>query len=148
MTQPGQKMRALQMTRLIDAPREAVFRAWTDPAELRQWFGSRDHTTPAAEVDLRPGGAYRITMRSPEGESFIVAGIYHEVDAPRRLVFSWRWEGDGPDDIESVVTIEFHELDGRTEVRLTHEGFATDEEAAPYGAGWEGCLERLIAHFR
>src|SRR5271156_4260473 len=78
----------LVLTRLIDAPRDLLFRAWTDPELLKQWFAPLPYTTPVAELDVRPGGASRIVMRSADGEEFPNRGVYLEVVENERLVFT------------------------------------------------------------
>jgi uncharacterized protein YndB with AHSA1/START domain len=80
--------RELVLTRLINAPRDKVFKAWTKPELLKQWFAPSPWTTPSAELDVRPGGASVITMRSPEGKDFPNAGVYLEVVENERLVFT------------------------------------------------------------
>ena len=110
----------LEVRRVIEAPRERVFAAWTRPEQLRRWWGvTAQHTTPLAEVDLRVGGAYRLTMRAADGTDHTVAGTYEEVAAPERLVYSWQWEsGNSP---PTRVTAEFLEkAPGFTEIVLTH----------------------------
>jgi uncharacterized protein YndB with AHSA1/START domain len=139
---------ALTLTRIIDGPAEAVFRAWTDPVVLARWWGPGDFNTPEAELDVRPGGGYRIAMRSPDGATTLrIAGTYREVDPPRRLVFTWRWEEGGPDDAESLVIVELHPQGARTELVLTHGGFDDAETAAPYADGWGDVLPKLLALF-
>jgi uncharacterized protein YndB with AHSA1/START domain len=80
--------RELVLSRLIDASREKLFRAWTDPALLKQWFAPLPYTTPVAEIDLRPGGANLMVMRGPEGNEFPNRGVYLEVVPNERLVFT------------------------------------------------------------
>jgi uncharacterized protein YndB with AHSA1/START domain len=136
---------ALTLRRTFDAPREKVFRAWTDPQALKQWYAPSDaFQTPVAETDPKVGGRYRIEMIDPEGKRHCVVGRYQEVKAPERLVFTWAWENDehgtGED---SVVTLEFRDLGGRTEMTLTHERFATEKARDMHEHGHSGCLERL-----
>jgi len=84
----------LSLTRTFSAPREKVFRAWTDPEELKKWWGPPGYSTPTADVDLRVGGAYRFGMMElPDGEVFYLAGTYREVRPPEKLVYTWNWEG-------------------------------------------------------
>ena len=80
--------RELVLTRLIDAPREKLFRAWTDPELLRQWFAPLPYTTPTAELDVRPGGSSLIVMRAPDGTDMPLNGVYLEVIRNERLVFT------------------------------------------------------------
>jgi uncharacterized protein YndB with AHSA1/START domain len=136
----------VRITRIIEAPREAVFRAWTEPEQIRRWWGPGEFTCPEAEVDLRPGGSYRLAMQPAEGEPFIVAGDYHEVDPPARLVYTWRWEtGPAADGSESLVRVEFHPQGETTELVLTHSEFPESHGPAPYRMGWEGGLEKFQA---
>ena len=100
---------SLRLTRLIRADREAVFRAWTEPAAMREWFCPEGGTVESAESDLRVGGRYRIAMRMPHGLS-VATGVYRQIEPPSRLVFTWRWEeGEGPKEGETVVTVELTE---------------------------------------
>ncbi len=136
----------LTLRRTFTAPRERVFRAWTDPAELKQWFAPGELTTPTAVVDLRVGGRYRIAMAEPGGEPFYLNGVYKEVRAPERLVYTFRWEDPGElDPGETLVTVEFHERGGKTEVVITHEQLANAEDRRKHEEGWTGCLEKLTA---
>jgi uncharacterized protein YndB with AHSA1/START domain len=137
----------LRLTRIVDGPVEEVFRAWTEGALLRRWWGPDQFSIPAAELDARPGGRYRLVMASPEGRTMAITGTYREVDPPRRLVFTWRWEAGVPDEVESVVTVELSPLGERTELVLTHTGFPDARTAAPYGDGWGVALPRLVALF-
>ena len=136
----------VRITRIIDAPQEEVFRAWTTPDELRRWWGPGEFTCPDAEVDLRAGGSYRLAMQPTAGDPFIVAGTYREVEPPSRLVYTWRWEtGPAADGSESLVTVEFVAKGERTEVIVTHTEFPASHGAAPYTMGWEGGLDKLGA---
>jgi uncharacterized protein YndB with AHSA1/START domain len=133
----------LQLTRTFKVPRERVFRAWTDPAELRQWFRADPaFTVSIAEVDLQVGGRYRLAMQPPEGDAYVMGGTYREVTPPERLVFTWTWEGDD-DNPETLVTLEFRDRGGETEVVLTHSGFASEEQRGNHEDGWNGCLDQL-----
>ena len=134
----------LNLTRTYSAPRDDVFRAWTEPEALKRWFAPSDEfSTPIAEVDLRVGGAYRIGMKPPDQEDmFIVVGTYREVQPPERLVFTWSWE-EGIDVGETLVTVEFRDLGDSTEVVLTHELFPNEQARDKHNEGWNGCLERL-----
>jgi uncharacterized protein YndB with AHSA1/START domain len=133
----------LSLRRTFKAPRERVFRAWTDPDELRKWWGPEGYVTPSAEVDLRVGGKYRLGMRKlPDGDIFYLSGIYREVRPPERLVYTWRWEAK-PELGETLVTVEFREVGDSTEVILTHEFFPTPQARDDHNRGWSGCLDRL-----
>ncbi len=140
----------LRLTRTFAAPREKVFKAWTDPQELKRWFApSDDYATPLAEVDLRVGGKYRIQMKAPDGECYTVVGTYRVVQPPAKLVFTWAWEGGGCDggaqqtENEMLVTVEFLERGRSTELVLTHEMFLDAAQRDRHREGWTGCLTRL-----
>jgi uncharacterized protein YndB with AHSA1/START domain len=137
----------LRLTRTFTAPRERVFRAWTDPDALKQWWiPAAGFAVDAAAVDLRVGGLYRIAMRNPQGEVFYVTGAYREVRAPERLVYTWRWEGTQMDGIgESLVTVDFRSRGRATELQITHERFPDAAVRDRHGSGWAGCLDQLAA---
>ena len=135
----------LQIRRTFAASREKVFRAWTEPEQLKKWFAPTDeYSTPIAEVDLRVGGRYRIQMRSPEGGLHTVRGNYREVQTLEKLVYTWDWE-DNPMG-ETLVTVEFRDLDEATEIVLTHEFFPNQEAQDKHNQGWTGCLDRLAQY--
>jgi len=142
---------SLQIKRTYRASREQVFRAWTNPEALKKWFGpTDDFKTPIAEIDLQVGGKYRIQMVAPNGEKHTVGGVYKEIRSPERLVFTWMWEagvscgGSDPEPtVETLVTLDFHELADQTEVVLTHERFPNVESRNKHNEGWAGCLSRL-----
>jgi uncharacterized protein YndB with AHSA1/START domain len=139
----------VEVVRTLDAPREEVFRAWTDPEQIRSWWGPGEFTCPEAEIDLRPGGSYRLVMQPTAGDPFVVAGTYREVEPPARLVYTWRWEtGPAADGSESLVMVEFRDRGTKTELALSHSDFPASHGPAPYQMGWEGGLdkfERLFA---
>lgn len=121
-----------------------MFRAWTQPDLITQWWLPENFSDPSAEVDLRVGGAFRIGMRPPEGERFYAVGTFREVTAPERLVYTWRWEPSGPMDAgETLVTVEFKERGRDTEITLVHERLASEKERDEHQEGWTGCLDRL-----
>jgi uncharacterized protein YndB with AHSA1/START domain len=138
----------VEVVRTIEAPREDVFRAWTDPDELRRWWGPGEFTCPEAQVDLRPGGSYRLVMQPTAGDPMVLIGTYREVEPPSRLVYTWRWEtGPAADGSESLVTVEFRDRGDRTELVLTHSEFPASHGPAPYQMGWEGGLVKFEALF-
>lgn len=133
---------ALRLRRVFAAPRQRVFDAWTRPEELKRWCApSEDYSTPIAEIDLRVGGRYRIGMKSPDGNLYVVTGTYREVQPPEKLVYTWSWEGGEMG--ETLVTVEFREVEGATELVLTHELFPDTKAREDHEQGWTGCLERL-----
>ncbi len=135
----------VRIERVIDAPRDAVFRAWTDPDELRRWWGPGEYATRHAEIDLRPGGAYLLVIQAAEGDPMHLAGTFQEVVAPARLVYSWRWVRGWSDPAESIVTVEFEDLGERTRVVLVHRGLEASPDPDGYRMGWESGLAKLAA---
>ena len=96
----------VEVRRTIRATRQRVFDAWTKPEELKRWHAPGPLTVALAEMDVRVGGEYRIHMVAPSGEEHRVVGTYREVDPPRRLAYTWKWE-TGTDATVSTVTIDF-----------------------------------------
>lgn len=123
-----------------------IFTAWTQPEQLKKWFSPKASIrTPIVEIDLRVGGRYRIGFQG-EGDvkMSIVGGEYKVVDSPRKLVYTWRWERPHEfPDVDTLVTVEFLDCDGGTELILTHEGLASEPMKASHGEGWAGVLERV-----
>jgi uncharacterized protein YndB with AHSA1/START domain len=139
---------SLRVQRTFDAPVEEVFNAWTDPEVMRRWWRANPAwTTPVAEVDLRVGGRYRISMEDPaDGSRHTVGGEYTEVTPPTRLAYSWQWEEGGqPGDQVSAVTVDFRADGPRTTVVLEHSGLGSSESRDSHGQGWDGVLEMLQA---
>jgi uncharacterized protein YndB with AHSA1/START domain len=134
----------LRFRRHFDAPREAVFRAWTDPKQLMMWWAPKGFTTPLVEIDLRQNGRYRIAMQPKEGHVRYLSGTYVEVQPPERLVMTWSSQGSPRHDgYESLLTIEFiaHGA-AATEVVLTHERLPASY-VGDFDAGWISTLEHL-----
>lgn len=135
---------ALEVSRVINAPIERVWQAWTDPAEMKQWYAPESLTTPEAEVDLKAGGAYRIVMEGQDGRH-VAIGTFSVVDAPRKLAFSWKWEGSPEGETQVTITLEEVE-GGRTNVTLKHEGFADEKSKDFHAQGWESTFNKLEKH--
>jgi uncharacterized protein YndB with AHSA1/START domain len=143
----------LQLTRVFDAPREMVFKAWTDAKQFQQWFGAAacdGGSLQSTKVDARVGGKYRLQVRRADGEFYTTVGTYREVKSPERLVFTWAFEKDGSGDEfgeveppEMLVTIEFRARGKQTELTLTHEKFASVESRDRHNEGWTRCLDSL-----
>jgi uncharacterized protein YndB with AHSA1/START domain len=134
----------LTIRRVFDAPRSLVFETWTRPEYLARWWGPQGFTTVAWEMDVRPGGTWFRRMRSPDGTLCIKRGIYREVAAPERLVFTYVNEAaDGTLDTETLVTVTFEDLGARTRLILHHAGFAAVAARDDHEGGWTSCLERF-----
>ena len=140
----------LAVSREFNAPCANVFKAWTDPETLKKWFGPHGVTAQSANIDLKVGGDYQITMRLPEGDVVIHRGQYRHIEPPHKLVFTWILEGqacEGSDgeSAETLVTIEFKDMGETTRVELTHEFLPSEKSKEGHAMGWNGSLERLAA---
>ncbi len=147
MTETGQEL-ALQLEHRFAASRDQVFEAWTNPEVLKRWWAAAPTwETPLAEVDVREGGSYRLSMLTDEGETHTVRGEYREISPPERLAYTWSWE-EGPEPAmagsdETLVVVEFLEDGDGTLVKLTHSGFASEEIKGMHAHGWEAVLANL-----
>jgi uncharacterized protein YndB with AHSA1/START domain len=139
---------SLEIKRHIKAPRERVYAAWTDPVQLRQWFGPENVQTRNLIVDARVGGEFRWDLVNPEGENMTIRGEYRELQPSRKIVFTWQWQDD--EDWEnhiSIVTVELSDWDGGTELRLTHEQLPNEESRDGHTQGWNSVLDKLEKFF-
>jgi len=141
----------LVLTRVFDAPRELVFRAWTETSHVAQWWGPKGFTNPVCEMDLRAGGKLRIHMRAPDGVVYPMTGVFEEIVAPERLVFvSSALDGDGKSMFDVLNTVSFAEQRGRTELTLRARVINATAQAPQYlkgmQAGWTQSLDRLGEH--
>ncbi len=141
--------RELVMERIFDAPRELVWRAWTDPKHVARWWGPHGFTNPVCELDVRPGGAILIHMRGPDGAVYPAKGVYREVVPPERLVFTnsaFEDEAGNPQ-LEVLNTVTFAEHDGKTRLTLravvVKSSPVVEEALAGMEEGWVQGLDRL-----
>src|SRR5947209_18318474 len=117
-----QENTTLEISRLFKAPPQRVYAAWTDPVQLRQWFGPEEVQTHDFVADVRIGGRYHWRLTNQEGEEMTVRGEYRELIPGKRIVFTWQWDDDEAwENQASVVTIDLSDRDGGTELRLRHE---------------------------
>lgn len=143
--------RTLLITRVFDAPRELVWKAWTDPEHMARWWGPRGFTNPVCELDVRPGGALRIVMRAPDGAEYPMKGVFREILQPERLVFTnIAVDADGNQLLEGLTSVTLEEHGGKTKLTLQTRAVALVAHAARMlegmQAGWTQSLERLGAH--
>jgi uncharacterized protein YndB with AHSA1/START domain len=136
---------SLTLKRRLNAPPAKVYEAWTDPEKLMRWFGPAQAETLRAETDVRVGGRFRIVMRGPDGEEHDVSGVYREVVASEKLVFTWAWRTTP--ERESLVTVMFKGDGGGTMLTLTHEQFFDEPARDRHRSGWSGTLDKLEAYF-
>lgn len=141
--------RTLVVTRVFQAAREDVFAAWVDPEQVARWMGPRQIASTVTRMDVRPGGAWRIAMRDTgSGETYAVGGIYREIVWPERLVFTWAWEEDALEHRRGEVTevrVVLRDMDGATELTLTHTAFPRRSMRDNHGLGWAGGFDKLAA---
>ena len=136
--------RTLTMRRTFAADRERVFRAFSDGAQMAEWFGPEGCTCRVSEYDCRPGGAYNLEIVSPEGNPIPLTGEFREVTPPERLVYTWMWGGESSmAGQESLVTLDFVARDEGTELRLTHSRLRNDEQAESHRGGWASSWNKL-----
>ena len=142
----------LVVTREFAKPRERVWKAWTDPAQIKQWTELNDEgtTVESAQADLRAGGRFRIQQKMADGEYYTAVGTYLEVKEPERLVYTWDWEKDGAgaefgevEGNETQITVEFHTTAKGTQLVLTHEKFDSVERRDRHITGWGMWIDRL-----
>ena len=151
----------LVIEREFDAPRELVWKAWTDPEMAKRWWGPKNFTSPAAEIDFRVGGKYLLAMQSPdfnEGRPIWSTGIYREIVPYERIVCTdcfadengnvvpashYGMTGEFP--LEMLVTVELEDLGGKTKMTLRHEGLPAGEMSEGATQGWNESLDKLAA---
>lgn len=149
------KERDLVVTRVFDAPRELVWKAWTEPERFMRWWGPKNFTAPVCKIDLRIGGAYLYCMRSPEGQDYWGTGVYREIAPPERIVCTdsfadekgnpvpashYGMGGDWPSEL--LVTVTFEKHVGKTRLTLQHMGIPVDQREL-CGTGWNESFEKL-----
>jgi uncharacterized protein YndB with AHSA1/START domain/predicted enzyme related to lactoylglutathione lyase len=135
------------LRRFIKASPERVWQAWTNPEEVVKWFGPETCYAVWAKKDVRPGGEYAIRVKGQEIPDSEVRGSYQEVSEPSRLVYTWKWSGNTEVDFgESLVTVDFREVDGNTDLQVIQEGLPNAEVRDDHLYGWSGSLEKLEKH--
>lgn len=139
MSENSTSTEGFTITRVFDAPRELVFRAWTDPAQFARWFGAEaDVPLETVSMDVRPGGAWRAIMHvtQPEPAELLFHGDFREVVEPERLVLTLKNPFDADDTKVEVVTVVLKDLGGRTEMQFEQRGHLGAEEYVRAEAGW------------
>ncbi len=156
MMKAEQDRKEMIITRTFDAPRELVWKAWTEPEYFMRWWGPKGFTAPVIRIDLREGGRYLWCMRSPEGQEFWSTGEYREIARPEKIVYTdsfsdaegnvvpashYGMSGDWP--LELLVTVTFEEDDGRTTMTLRSAGIPAGQMYDMSRAGWNESLDKL-----
>ena len=146
----------ITITRVFDAPRELVWKAWTEPEHFMRWWGPKGYTAPVYKVDLRVGAKYLYCMRSPEGQDFWGTGVYREIVPLERIAFTdsfadaegnlvppthYGFGADFPSELLVIVTFEDYE--GKTKLTLKHVGLPAGELSEQTAAGWNESFDKL-----
>ena len=152
----GPAERELVITRIFDAPRELVWKAWMEPDRFMRWWGPKNFTAPVCKIDLRVGGSYLYCMRSPEGQEYWSTGVYREIVPMERLVMTdsfadekgnvvpashYGMPGDWPSEL--VVTVTFEDHDGKTKMTLKHVGLPPGTMSDLTNVGLNESLDKL-----
>ena len=157
------KGREIVLTRMFNAPRELVYKLWTDPKHVAKWWGPDGFTTPVCEIDLRPKGAYRFVMRGPDGAEFPMKGVYLEIVKNNKIVCTdiveeqpaeWKdilekynLDTDGSVSVASVMTVTFDEVNGKTKLTIATRFKSEEARDAMLKMmmveGWTSSLQRL-----
>ena len=162
MAKTAQDREELIITREFNAPRELVWKAWTEPEQLKKWWGPKGFTSPFSRIDLRVGGKYLHCMRAPDGKDYWSTGVYQEVVPPKRLVatdsfadengnvVSATYYGFGsefPREMQVIVTLE-EEEEGKTTLTLKHAGIKNLNETHldNMEQGWNESLDKLAEY--
>lgn len=148
MANQNETTRDIVVKHTFNAPRATVFKAWTDPKYVAQWWGPHGFSSPVCEIDVRTGGSIRIHMRGPDGTVYPMTGTYQEVVEPERLVFTLTPLDDkGQPLFEVQSTVTFVEKDRKTQLTVTNRVLMATEGAEMYlqgmEEGWQQQLERL-----
>ncbi len=157
-TSADAKTRDLVITRVFDAPRELVWKAWTEPERFMKWWGPKMFTSPACEMDVRVGGTYLWCMQWPDGRRNYTTGTFLEVVPPERLVYTDSFSDEagnvvpatyyglpGEMPLEQRVTVTLEDDGGKTKMTLRHEGFPVGDMSEMAGQGWNESFDKLAA---
>jgi uncharacterized protein YndB with AHSA1/START domain len=150
---------ALVITRVFDAPRELVFKAWSEPERAMRWWGPKGFTTPVCKIDFRVGGTFLNCMRAPDGKDYWSTGVYQKIVEPERIVCTDSFadaEGNvvpashygmvGEFPIEMLVTVTFEDQDGKTKMTLRHAGMPAGDNRDGANQGWNESFDKLAEY--
>jgi len=156
---PATEAAVLVVERVFDAPRELVWKAWTEPESVMRWWGPQGFTSPSCKIDLRVGGRYLWCMRSSEGQDIWSTGVYREIVEPERFVCTNSFADAGgnpvpashygiPEDFpsETLTTVTFEEQDGKTKLTLRTEGMPAGEASESANIGWNQAFDKLAEY--
>ena len=148
----------LVITRIFDAPRERVWRAWTDPEEFMKWWGPKTFTAPSCEMDFRVGGKYLACMKDSKGKEYWNTGVFNEINAREKIVYTDSFADDKGNKVpgsyygmgddfppEMTVTVLFEDQNGKTKMTLKHAGMPAGEMSKMASQGWNESFDKLEA---
>ena len=142
----SRKQHGLEISRVVDAPRDVAFRIWTTPAHLARWWGPKDFTATIERLEFREGGAYRHAIYKDD-HHYGMSGVYREIVAPERIVFTFAWDDQhGQPGDETLITVTFEEVGKKTRLIFRQEPFTSVESRDSHAAGWGECLDRMQAY--
>ena len=144
MSEIGISETNLRLERLIAASPETLFALWVDPAQLVRWWAPDGFTASVDALETMPGGRWRVVLQGPDGAAPSMSGVYRIVEPPRRLAFSWAWDGEnGARGHESEVSVNFDAVPGGTRLVLVHQGFEGQPARNRHNNGWTAALNNL-----
>lgn len=159
-TTKASKSQTLTLSRIVNASRDKVFKAWTEPSQIMRWWGPKGFTCPSCKVDLRVGGTFLYCMRSPEGKDFWGKGIYREITPGQKLVYVDSFADEKGNQVspkthglsaewpaESLVTVTFTDEGNKTKLTLQHTDVPDNAEGDMCKKGWGEMLDRLVENF-
>lgn len=155
--EPNTQTHTVQITRTFNAPREALWKAWTEPESIKQWWAPNNFTCPNAKTDLRIGGKYLNAMQGPDGKKIWSGGTFMEITKPSRLSYTDSFMDEQGNIVEAseygmqdnfsrimYVTVTFEEQsEGKTRLTLVHKDFPDEAIARDCTTGWNECLDKL-----
>ena len=137
---------SLVIKRTFDAPRDLVWKAWSDPEQAKNWWGPNGFTLPFVEMDQRPGGKWRAHMVSFDGKDYWQHGVYREIVPPEKTVYTFIWDSDPQH--EMLVTVLFAAHGNKTEMTFKQEGFESKEDKDGHEDGWNQTFDRLATYLK
>jgi len=142
------KKLSVEIKRFVKAPRDRVYAAWTDPAQLKKWFGPENVQTREIVAEARVGGTFRWDLIDSDGDELTMRGEFRELKSNEKVVVTWQWQDD--EDWEnhiSIVTVDLKDAAGGTELRLTHEQLPNEDSRDGHNRGWNSALDKLEKMF-
>jgi uncharacterized protein YndB with AHSA1/START domain len=136
----------LEITRTFNAPRALVFDCWVNPAHFARWVGPKDFTAHSVTMDPRPGGSYRLAIRSPEGTDHWMFGTYREITPPEKLVYTFAWDrtAEGKPIHQTLITVILTDLgNNQTRMHFVHTNMLSIKDRDSHAYGWNGSFDRL-----